>query len=133
MTPPTVPDGFRWGVETGELAHLLPPCLFLAFARPARHIAATKVSAMQKATAMAARCSCSPPRTHATAASTSAASPLDHEARVLHADRRHRRVAGRHRPSVLPNFLAHPRALGDGLVSALKFLVSAFESCKLDT
>ena len=35
LTPPTVPDGFRWGVETGELAHLLPPCLFLAFARPA--------------------------------------------------------------------------------------------------
>ena len=29
LTPPTVPDGFRWGVETGELAHLLPPCLFL--------------------------------------------------------------------------------------------------------
>ena len=36
LTPPTVPDGFRWGVETGELAHLLPPCLFLAFARPNR-------------------------------------------------------------------------------------------------
>ena len=35
LTPPTVRDGFRWGVETGELAHLLPPCLFLAFARPA--------------------------------------------------------------------------------------------------
>eukprot|EP01044_Picomonas_judraskeda_P003291 COSAG03_NODE_268_length_9661_cov_28.909433_4_plen_113_part_00 len=35
LTPPTAPDGLRWGVETGELAHLLPPCLFLAFARPA--------------------------------------------------------------------------------------------------
>ena len=23
LTQPTVPDGFRWGVETGELAHLL--------------------------------------------------------------------------------------------------------------
>ena len=23
LTPPTVPDGFRWGVETGELTHLL--------------------------------------------------------------------------------------------------------------
>ena len=21
LTPPTVPDGFRWGVETGELCH----------------------------------------------------------------------------------------------------------------
>ena len=25
LTPPTVPDGFRWGVETGELAHLVGP------------------------------------------------------------------------------------------------------------
>ena len=29
LTPPTVPGGFRRGVETGELAHLLPSCLFL--------------------------------------------------------------------------------------------------------
>ena len=26
--------GLRWGLETGEIAHLLPRCLSLAFARP---------------------------------------------------------------------------------------------------
>jgi len=49
LTPPTVPDGFRWGVETGELAHLLPPCLFLAFARPAEsRVASTKSSSNEQ-------------------------------------------------------------------------------------
>ena len=32
---PIVPGGLRWGLETGEIAHLLPRCLSLAFARPA--------------------------------------------------------------------------------------------------
>ena len=33
--PPIVRGGLRWGLETGEIAHLLHPCLSLAFARPA--------------------------------------------------------------------------------------------------
>ena len=33
-TPPIVPGGLRWGLETGEIAHLLPRCFSLAFARP---------------------------------------------------------------------------------------------------
>ena len=33
--PPNVPGGLRWGLETGEIAHLLHRCLSLAFARPA--------------------------------------------------------------------------------------------------
>ena len=34
-TPSTVSAGSRWGLVTGEPAHLLRPCLNLAFARPA--------------------------------------------------------------------------------------------------
>ena len=30
LIPPTVRDGLRWALETGEIAHLPPPCLFLA-------------------------------------------------------------------------------------------------------
>jgi hypothetical protein len=43
LAPSAVPDGSRWGLETGEHAHLLPPCLNLAFARPTRRCASEQI------------------------------------------------------------------------------------------
>ena len=36
LVPPTVPDGLRWGLETGELAHLVDSLPFAKDPSPAR-------------------------------------------------------------------------------------------------